>query len=142
MKIRAMSLRDYNQVRHLWINTEGIGLRNLDDSFQGVEKFLDRNPATNFVAQMGNEIIGVILCGHDGRRGTIYHTSVRLDYREKGIGKALVKAAIEALRKEEISKVGLLVFASNELGNAFWESLGFVKRDDLIYRNMSIHEMN
>jgi ribosomal protein S18 acetylase RimI-like enzyme len=142
MEIKFMSIEDYNNVYQLWTNTQGMGMRSFDDSFEGINKFLKRNPATNFIAQEGNKIIGVILCGHDGRRGYIYHTAVSADYRGRGIGRALVDAVIDALKKEGINKAALVVFSSNELGNKFWQALGFDKRDDLIYRNLSINERN
>lgn len=142
MEIKLMAIKDYDKVYQLWTDTKGMGMRSLDDSFEGIEKFLKRNPTTNYVAQVENNIIGVILCGHDGRRGYIYHTAVNTDYREKGVGKALVGVALNALKKEKINKVALVTFASNDLGNKFWQSLGFDKRDDLIYRNLSINEDN
>lgn len=142
MEIRPMSIEDYDKVNQLWKSTEGMGMRSLDDSFEGIEKFLKRNPTTNFVAQIENNIVGVILCGHDGRRGYIYHTAVNIEYRKIGIGRELVNTAINALKKENINKVALVVFSSNDLGNKFWESLGFIRRNDLIYRNLSINEKN
>ena len=142
MKIRLLTIEDYDKVYQLWTNTKGMGMRSLDDSYEGIERFLKRNPTTNYIAQVENKIIGVILCGHDGRRGYIYHTAVNSDYRGKGIGKQLVNAALHALKKEEINKVALVVFNSNDLGNKFWKAFGFHKRDDLIYRNLSINEKN
>ncbi len=141
MKIRQMVIEDYKQVYDLWINTTGMGLNNLDDSEEGIEKFLKRNPSTCFVAEQDNKIVGVILSGHDGRRGFIYHTTVNQEYRKQGIGKKLVDHALDALEKEGIHKVALVVFERNSLGNAFWESQGFSSRGDLVYRNKSIHEL-
>lgn len=142
MEIRLMTIDDYDKVYHLWTNTEGMGMRSLDDSFEGITKLLKRNPTTNYIAQEENKIIGVILCGHDGRRGYIYHTAVESSFRNKGVGKSLVDATLDALKKEAINKVALVAFASNDLGNKFWQSLGFNKRNDLIYRNLSINENN
>jgi ribosomal protein S18 acetylase RimI-like enzyme len=142
MIIRLMSIGDYDKVYQLWTNTKGMGMRSLDDSYEGIKRFLERNPTTNYIAQVENEIIGVILCGHDGRRGYIYHTAVSPDYRRSGIGKTLVFTALEALKKEKINKAALVVFSSNDLGNKFWHSIGFQNRDDLIYRNISINENN
>ena len=139
MELKLLSIEDYDKVYQLWTSTKGMGMRSLDDSFEGIEKFLKRNPTTNYIAIVENKIIGVILCGHDGRRGYIYHTSVNSDYRGKGIGKKLVNTVLEALKKEEINKVALVVFDSNDLGNKFWQALGFDKRDDLIYRNLTIN---
>lgn len=137
-----MKIEDYNAVYHLWSATAGMGMRSLDGSPAGITKFLNRNPNTCFVAEFDNQIVGVILCGQDGRRGYIYHTAVRPDFRKRGIGKALVNITLESLKKEQINKVALAVFANNSLGNEFWEHMGFEMRDDLVYRNISLNAQN
>jgi len=142
MRIRHMLISDYDEVYKLWAGTSGMGLRTLDDSPEGIAKFLKRNPGTCFVAQIEDQPVGVILCGHDGRRGYIYHTAVQPEHRKNGIGKALVLAALDALKKEGIHKAALVVFCENDLGNQFWESVGFKKRNDLVYRNLSLNEDN
>jgi len=142
MDIRVMGLDDYESVYALWSSTAGMGLRSLDDSYDGIARFLKRNPSTNFVALENDKIIGVILCGHDGRRGYIYHTAVEPICRKRGIGRVLLDKTLEALQKEGINKVALVVFATNESGNAFWEKMGFSERVDLIYRNKSINPDN
>lgn len=141
MIIRQMVIDDYEAVYDLWIHTPGMGLNNLDDSREGIEKYLKRNPTTCFLAEDEGKIIGAIMSGHDGRRGFIYHTTVHKDYRKLGIGKMLVQHAMQALEKEGINKVALVAFERNEIGNAFWEKMGFTDRNDLVYRNKSIHEM-
>lgn len=140
-QIRPFTIGDYDAVYDLWINTPGMGLNATDDSREGIDKYLRRNPDTSFVAEQGGEVIGVIMAGHDGRRGIIHHTAVRVSERGRGIGRALVTHAMTALRREDISKVLLVVFDRNETGNAFWESLGFTARDDLVYRNKNIVEL-
>ena len=97
MIIRLMALSDYEQVYQLWLSCAGMGLNNLDDSREGIERFLKRNPETCFVAEKDEKIIGVIIAGNDGRRGYIYHTAVNPDYRKQGIGKKLVDNAMRAL---------------------------------------------
>ena len=135
-----MKNRDYLGVYNLWISTPGMGLNNLDDSKEGIKKYLKRNPKTCFVAKENKKIIGVILSGHDGRRGYIHHTAVDIHNRNKGIGSELVRTAINALSKEGINKVAFVVFKNNEIGNKFWQRLGFTERQDLIYRNKVINE--
>jgi len=142
MEIRAMVIEDYENVYKLWTNTAGMGMRSLDDSQRGIDKFLKRNPTTNFVAIADGEIVGVILCGHDGRRGYIYHAAVDIPYRGRGIGTKLVEAVYEALEKEEITKVVLVVFKNNNIGNPFWKSIGWEERIDLNYYNKSINLEN
>ncbi len=137
-----MTIDDYKDVFKLWTDTEGMGLRALDDSREGIDTFLKRNPNTNFVCRNDDELIGAILSGHDGRRGYIYHAVVKSNYRRLGIGKKLVKEVITALELEGINKVALVVFCNNQKGNAFWESLGFIERNDLNYRNLAINLTN
>lgn len=140
MTIRLMNIEDYENVYHLWMHTKGMGLNTTDDSREGIAQYLHRNPNTCFVAEDNGAIVGVIMSGHDGRRGFIYHTTVKEECRGQGIGRKLVDSALTALEAEGIHKVALVVFEKNALGNVFWEKLGFTVRDDLIYRNKNIHE--
>ena len=140
--VRTMTIADYDNVYSLWKSTPGVGMRSLDDSREGIGRFLDRNPKTCFVAEAGDKIIGAILCGHDGRRGYIYHATVFPDYRKRGIGRRLVENVLTALRLEGINKAALVVFNTNAEGNAFWQAVGFETRGDLIYRNISLNEEN
>jgi len=142
IEFRVMTPDDYEQAYALWTGTKGMGLRSLDDSREGISRFLQRNPSSCFVAYQKEQMVGTILCGHDGRRGYIYHTAVHPDCRKCGIGRALVENAMAALKREGIHKAALVVFASNKLGNEFWESLGFSCRNDLIYRNKNLNEDN
>ena len=141
IKIRVMTIEDYDSVYDLWINTPGMGLNTTDDSKEGIDKYLKRNPTTSFVAEDNGKIIGVILSGHDGRRGYIHHTAVSVEYRNRGIATKLVENAMNALDKEGINKVALVAFEKNIIGNNFWESIGFTVRNDLLYRNKNIREL-
>lgn len=141
MQIRKMHIDDYNEIYALWLSCAGMGLNNIDDSREGIERYLARNPKTCFVAVELDCIIGAILTGHDGRRGYISHTAVSPAHQRQGIGKQLVEAALNALKEQGIMKVNLVVFTHNEGGNAFWEALGFTERPDLIYRNRTLVDM-
>ena len=141
LTIRLMTIEDYDGVYTLWRNTPGMGLNTTDDSREGIERYLRRNPTTSFVALWEDAIVGVILAGHDGRRGYIYHTAVLPAFRGRGIARQLVEQAMAALEREGIHKAALVVFAKNALGNSFWESIGFSTREDLIYRNQNIHPL-
>jgi len=141
LQIRVMTVADYDAVYDLWMHTPGMGLNTTDDSREGITQYLKRNPTTCFVAETDRKLVGVILAGHDGRRGYIYHTAVLPDFRKRGIAKHLVEAVMDALEQEGIHKTALVVFASNELGNSFWEHIGFTCREDLVYRNRNIHPL-
>ncbi len=141
MNLRLITIDDYEKVYDLWLNTPNMGLNDTDDSREGIHKYLKRNPSTCFIAEEGGDISGVILCGHDGRRGFIYHMAVREDRQRQGIGTALVNAAMSALEKEGITKAALVVKSQNDKGNSFWEKNDFVTRQDLVYRNKAIAEL-
>lgn len=138
MNIRLMEIGDFSACYDLWLRTPGMGLNNIDDSPEGIDRYLRRNPNTCFVAEEEGRIVGVILAGHDGRRGHISHTTVDGAFQRRGIGWQLVEHVMAAMEREGIIKVNLVVFSHNEKGNAFWESLGFTVRTDLTYRNKSI----
>ena len=141
VNIRKLEISDYEKIYSLWLSCRGMGLNETDDSREGIAKFLERNPDTCFAAEFDSKIIGVILCGNDGRRGYIYHLAVSEEYRHRGIASALVNEAVFALERLGIKKAALVVFSRNESGNAFWEKTGFTERTDLTYRNKAFAEL-
>lgn len=139
---RAMTIEDYDQIYELWMHINGFGIRSIDDSREGIARFLKRNPTTSVVAEIDGKIVGGILCGHDGRRGCFYHVCVAPNYRRMGIGKKMVVFAMEALKAEQINKVSLIAFTTNDIGNAFWNTIGWTKREDLNYYDFTLNENN
>ncbi|MBQ8184434.1 MAG: GNAT family N-acetyltransferase [Lachnospiraceae bacterium] len=142
MEIRTMTIEDYDGVYALWMTIKGFAIRSIDDSRVGVERFLKRNPTTSVVAVEDGRIVGSILCGHDGRRGCLYHVCVHEDYRMRGIGKQMVVFCMNALKEEQISKVSLIAFTRNDIGNAFWNRIGWTRRLDLNYYDFTLNEAN
>ena len=142
MTVRTMTIEDFDQVHALWMTISGFAIRSIDDSREGVERFVRRNPTTSVVAEEDGKIVGSILCGHDGRRGCLYHVCVHKDYRMRGIGTAMVVYAMNALKKEQISKVSLIAFTKNDIGNAFWNRIGWTRRLDLNYYDFTLNEEN
>lgn len=142
MTIRTMKIEDYDGVYALWMSIKGFAIRSVDDSREGVSIFLKRNPTTSVVAEENGKIVGAILCGHDGRRGCMYHVCVAEEYRMHGIGRQMVVMAMEALKKERINKVSLIAFTKNDIGNAFWKKIGWTKREDLNYYDFTLNTEN
>ncbi|MBQ0042739.1 MAG: GNAT family N-acetyltransferase [Lachnospiraceae bacterium] len=142
MRIRTMTIDDYDGVKALWMTIRGFAIRSVDDSREGVSKFLRRNPTTSVVAEEDGRIVGAILCGHDGRRGCLYHVCVDEGYRMRGIGKQMVVFCMEALKREEVNKVSLIAFSTNDIGNAFWKCIGWTKREDLNYYDFTLNTDN
>ncbi len=140
--IRPMTMEDYTEVFDMWQSISGFGIRTVDDSREGIERFINRNPGLSVVALHEGRIIGGILCGHDGRRGCLYHVCVRQEYRILGIGKEMVLQCKEALKKEGVNKINLIAFRSNAVGNKFWQKLNWKFRDDCNYYEENLNEEN
>ena len=140
--IKPVTIEDYDAIYALWDATEQSrrALNPVDDSRDGIERYLKRNPHTCFAAVKDRRIIGVILTGHDGRRAMIHHLCVHPDFRRMGIAGQLVSAAENALQKEGIQKIFGLVFKDNEPANTFWEKQGYSLRTDINYRNKSMND--
>ena len=149
--IRSMEEADYEKVFGLWKTIKGFGIRSVDDSKEGVIRFIRRNPGISVVAEANGQVVGAILCGHDGRRGCFYHVCVREEFRQQGIGKNMAVFAMKALQEEHINKVCLIAFKKNEVGNSFWKSVwvisswksvGWTFREDLNYYDFVLNDEN
>ena len=136
-----MREEDYDDVRALWMTIRGFGIRALDDSREDVARFIRRNPTTSVVAEADGCVVGSILCGSDGRQGSLYHVCVAREYRRQGIGTRMVAHCMERLREMGINKVALIAFASNDAGNAFWRQIGW-KRSDVNYYEFVLNAEN
>jgi ribosomal protein S18 acetylase RimI-like enzyme len=128
--IQEMSIQDYNEIRALWQESEGIELSEVD-SKDDITRFLERNPGLSFVARDNAQLVGVVLCSHDGRRGYIDQLAVRKSHRRQGIGKGLVDRCLFNLMRSGIHKWHLFVLEDNQDAIAFWNKLGWAKRVEL-----------
>lgn len=122
--IRSMTLEDYDEAVQLWQSTEWISLSDTD-AREPMKLFLDRNSGLSLVVRDGDELIGTILCSHDGRRGYLHHLAVDKRYRRQGVGSDLVQRCLKALAKEGIIKCNIYFLEENEAGIAFWAQNGF-----------------
>ena len=137
-----MEEKDFEAVHALWLEIHNFAKRSIDDSKEGVSRFLKRNPKTSIVAVADGRIVGSILCGHDGRTACFYHVCVKEEFRKQGIGKAMVTAAMRALQKEKVNKISLVAFRDNAVGNQFWHEEGWKMREDLNCYDFILNEEN
>lgn len=128
---RRLHIDDYEEMMALWRRTPGMGLTDAD-THEHLLAFFERNPDLNWCRTEGGRIVGTVLCGHDRRRGYIYHAAVDVDSRGRGIGQTLVGIALDRLRTQKIAKCHLFCFADNAIGNSFWEANGWERRRDIL----------
>ena len=131
IKISNFTIESYDRVFKLWKQcSEGVGLSD-SDSKENIQLYLNRNPGISLLAESGKNMAGVLLAGHDGRRGYLHHLAVSPDYRRQGIGKLLVDTCLEKLKDEGILKCHIMLFNNNLSGLKFWESIGWTFRKDI-----------
>ncbi|MDH3221259.1 MAG: GNAT family N-acetyltransferase [Gammaproteobacteria bacterium] len=128
---RCMQISDHAAVMRLWRECEGISLRDAD-SASGIEKYLGRNSGLSFIAEQEAHIVGSIMAGHDGKRGYIQHLAVAVQARNRGVAGRLVALCVDALGAQGIVKSHVHVLANNATGRAFWSSLGWVQRSEIV----------
>lgn len=130
IEIRPMTAEDYDEIFAMWQITTKRALSDAD-SRENIIRYLLRNPGMSQVAAVDGEIVGTVLCGHDGRRGFIHHMAVKEDFRRHGIAAKMANKAIEALKADGIDKTHIFCYTNNNLGQSFWSALDWQKREDL-----------
>jgi N-acetylglutamate synthase len=136
-QILEMTIDDYEEAIQLWQQTPGMGLSTADKQ-PAIAKFLERNPGLCFVARMGDTLVATAMCGHDGRRGYIYHVAVAEAQRSQGIARALVERCLNGLKQQCIEKAHLMVYETNPEGIEFWKKVGWYRRDELVIMSVDL----
>jgi ribosomal protein S18 acetylase RimI-like enzyme len=129
--VREFDISDYETVFKLWKEGEGIVLRDADKR-PAIARYLRRNPGMSFVYEVSGEVVAAVLCGTDGRRGFLHHLAVAPAHQRKGVGRALVARALQALAKADIDKCHAMVLPSNGVARQFRKSVGWVERTDVL----------
>jgi ribosomal protein S18 acetylase RimI-like enzyme len=124
IKTREFSISDYDAALELWQRVEGLEIAEGDDR-EGIAYFLARNPGLSRVATDGTAMVGVALCGHDGRRGCIYPLAVDPAYQSRGLGKRLMDESLDGLRQVGLKRALILVANDNPRGRKFWSRHGW-----------------
>ena len=116
---REFVMSDYDAAIALWNGVEGVEICE-GDSREEIAEYLRRNPGLSRVAEAGGKIVAVALCGHDGRRGWIYHLAVAPSHRGQKVGQQLLDACVNGLREAGLKRAIILVAGDNPGGHEFW----------------------
>ena len=138
LEIMEMCAADYDQVVQLWQRSENLGEAETREEFVS---FLDRNPGISTIAREGEQIVGAAFCGHDGRRGYLYHLAVAHSHRNIGVGRAVVARCLDQLDTLGIPRCSIHVYSNNEDGEVFWRRAGWRLRTDLkvMAKDLNVH---
>lgn len=135
--LTTMHVGDHAEVRAFWETAEGVGLTGADGE-EGIRRFLRRNPGLSLVARQEGRVVGTVLCGHDGRRGWLYHLAIDRGLRRVGLATRMVKRCLDSLRAEEIERCNLMVYRTNEDAQHFYLATGWRRREELLQMSIDL----
>ena len=130
--IRAATASDIDAVLAVWAEARSAAAQTPDDPAV-VERLLERDPGALLVAEVGGEIVGVLIAGWDGWRGNVYRLAVLPPHRRQGIARQLVEAGHERLRAQGAHRVTALVGGEEGAAHRLWRALGY-QRDEFVHR--------
>ena len=124
LTVRTAVPEDEPEIIELWRSCDLV----VSDNNPGADFRFARTGACSDILVGENEaghIIGSVMVGHDGHRGWLYYVASAPHSRRSGIGRQMVRAAEEWLRKRGVVKALLLVGETNTEVVPFYEHLGF-----------------
>ncbi len=125
---------DLDEALKLWRISFNVGFSEGFETKEILIRYLNRNPELSSVAcTKSGEIVGALMCGHDGRRGSIYNTAVYEKYRNKGIGRKMEQRSLEELKKAGITTGFLFININNPGSEEFWNSIGWATISNIKY---------
>jgi len=124
IETREFRIEDYEMAVDLWNRSEGLDVAEGDER-ETIRAFLDRNPGLSRIATDGSKIVGAVLCGHDGRRGYIYHLAVDPAFQGRGLARCLIDECVSGLKRAGLQRANILVATDNPRGLEFWRRCGW-----------------
>jgi N-acetylglutamate synthase len=131
LRIRPGTAADLDGALQVWQQQAGVILR-ADDTPAVLQPLLITGQLRLFVAECEAVLVGAVLAGDDGRRGYLYHLAVTERKQGRGLGRALVEAALEDLATAGITRAHVFVQNAQLSARAFWERMGWQPRGDLV----------
>ncbi|BBI92754.1 GNAT family acetyltransferase [Serratia symbiotica] len=127
MEIRVFRQDDFEEVITLWERCDL--LRPWNDPEMDIERKLNHDADLFLVAEVGGEVVGSVMGGYDGHRGSAYYLGVHPDYRGRGIANALISRLEKKLIACGCPKIQLMVSEDNDSVVDMYEKLGYELQD-------------
>ncbi|MGO8824113.1 MAG: GNAT family N-acetyltransferase [Acidimicrobiales bacterium] len=117
--IRAAVEGDIPAVLDLW---REAAAPTSTDSSDALRRLLERDPGSLVVAESSGRIVGSVIAGWDGWRGSVYRLAVAPAHRRCGLGGRLLREAQRRLTALGAQRLHAIVVGSDARAVAFWES--------------------
>lgn len=121
--IRRCRSSDVAAVLDLWKRT-GIA-PSVTDSAPAIRRRLRRDDGLFYLAWDGTRLVGSLIGGWDGWRGSMARLAVDPEYRRDGIAQTLVQRVEKKLRALGAIRISAIVLANNAGGRAFWSAVHY-----------------
>jgi ribosomal protein S18 acetylase RimI-like enzyme len=128
--VRACRPSEASIVLELWEQTRSEHA-SVPDSLGDVQRLLSHDAGSLLVADAGGAILGALIAGSDGWRGSMYRLAVRAERRRAGIGLALVRAGEQHLHSQGVNRVTALVAYEDDIAMSFWEAAGYPQDNEI-----------
>ncbi|PQX77555.1 GNAT family acetyltransferase [Cronobacter sakazakii] len=127
MEIRVFRQADFEEVITLWERCDL--LRSWNDPEMDIERKLNHDPDLFLVAEVSGEIVGSIMGGYDGHRGSAYYLGVHPEFRGCGIANALLNRLEKKLIARGCPKINIQIREENDVVLGMYERLGYEHQD-------------
>jgi len=131
--IRGLRIDDYDALLRLWHEARLPHRPKGRDKRDNIARELTKPNAIFLVALKNDRLIGSAFGTHDGRKGWINRVAVAPDYQRKGFAAKLVKEVELRLKDAGIGIIACLIEDWNKTSMSFFQKIGYVRRDDIIY---------
>ena len=117
---------DVSDVLQLW--SVATGPSPTDDP-RSLERLVEFAPQALLVAVDQDRIVGTVIVGWDGWRGTMYRLAVVPDRRREGIASLLVRDGEARLRDRGAIRLHLIVESDRPVAHSFWSAAGYTRTE-------------
>jgi ribosomal protein S18 acetylase RimI-like enzyme len=123
LTFRPATALDAPAVLALWLEAETEPTHTDDES--SIRQLIERDPEALIVAEIDHRLVGSVIAGWDGWRGSIYRLAVAPDHRRRGLGRQLVSRAEERLAAAGAVRCQAIVVETDDPAVAFWGASGW-----------------
>lgn len=139
MIIRPFKYDDYDNVINLWERCDLI--HDGSDPEMDIERKLNYQPDLFLVAEFAGEVVGTLMGGYDGHRGTGYYLAVHQEFRGRGIANALVNRLEKKLLAIGCPKLHFIMSPNNSAVISMYEKLEYIEERELIFGKTLIDDI-
>jgi N-acetylglutamate synthase len=125
IQIVVLEVKDYDQIMNIWEKSGIVAHCGWRDTKEEIKKQIDSGVVTIFGAKIGKDLIGLVLCSDDMRRGWINHLAVLPEHRKKGIAQMLISECENYFQSRNLKIITALVEGSNIPSQRLFEKTGY-----------------